>query len=59
MVSHDKEHPLFAGNIAQYNADKWWRITVPMQTAGKPIFWRERTMLRAPIRPRKVSETDA
>ena len=56
MVSHDKEHPLFAGNIAQYNADKAWRITVPMQTAGDPIIWRQRTFLRPPIRPAKVSE---
>jgi hypothetical protein len=59
VVSHGSEHPLFAGNIAQYNADKHWRITVPMQTAGKPIYWRQRTMIRTPIRPRKAGETDA
>lgn len=45
MTSHSAEHPLFAGNIAQYNKDKQWRIDIPMQTAGKPVFWRQRSVI--------------
>ena len=60
MVSHDKEHPLFAGNPARYNQDKRWRADIPMASGEKKaVYWRERPTLGLTIKGRKGPRSDA